>query len=162
MICVNNELEFQNWFKENYKQFGFDSISICNNTFPDFIMIQEGKKISLELETYSSNFLLHKHDSKKVNKVLCIIEDIKLGIPTLIAENVKLTEDKNNTAYSMLSLIRRLLQKSPEGLTAADISKKLDITRHTASVALAELKGAQLIRIREVGKAKLNYWGGSK
>ena len=38
----------------------------------------------------------------------------------------------------------------------------LKIARNTVSVALAEFKGAGLIRIREVGMAKLHYWQGKK
>jgi len=52
-----------------------------------------------------------------------------------------------------------LLKKDSDGLTIVEIAKKLGISRNTVSVALAELKGAQLIRIRPVGIAKLHYWG---
>ena len=55
-----------------------------------------------------------------------------------------------------------LLKKNSDGLTIIEISKALKISRNTVAVALAELKGAQLIRIREIGKAKLNYWEGEK
>ncbi len=54
----------------------------------------------------------------------------------------------------------KLLRKDREGLTVVEIAKKLKISRNTAAVALAELKGADLIRIRPVGIAKLHYWKG--
>jgi hypothetical protein len=41
-----------------------------------------------------------------------------------------------------------------------NVSNFLKISRNTVAVALAELKGEQKIRIRPVGKAKLNYWRG--
>ena len=51
-----------------------------------------------------------------------------------------------------------ILKKNTDGLTCIEIAKALKISRNAVAVALAELKGAELIRIRPVGKAKLNYW----
>jgi Mn-dependent DtxR family transcriptional regulator len=59
-------------------------------------------------------------------------------------------------------LVIELLKKNTEGLTIIEISKELKISRNTVSVALAELKGAEQIRVRPIGKAKLNYWKGGK
>ncbi len=59
-------------------------------------------------------------------------------------------------------LVIELLKKNSDGLTIIEISKKLKISRNTVTVALAELKGAEQIRIRPIGKAKLNYWKGDK
>jgi predicted transcriptional regulator len=55
-----------------------------------------------------------------------------------------------------------LLKKNTDGLTIIEISKLASISRNTVAVVLAELKGAQLIRVREIGKAKLNYWEGKR
>ncbi|MDO8574749.1 MAG: winged helix-turn-helix domain-containing protein [bacterium] len=55
-----------------------------------------------------------------------------------------------------------LLKKDRDGLTVVEISRKLKISRNTVSVALAELRGAGLIRVRNVGIAKLNYWEGKR
>ncbi len=52
----------------------------------------------------------------------------------------------------------KLLRKNTDGLTILEIAKELKVSRNTVPVILAELKGAQLIRIRPVGKAKLHYW----
>lgn len=54
--------------------------------------------------------------------------------------------------------VMELLKKDNQGLTIIEISKILKISRNTVAVALAELKGANLIRIRPIGKAKLHYW----
>ena len=59
-------------------------------------------------------------------------------------------------------LVVELLKKNSDGLTIIEISKELKISRNTVAVALAELKGAEQIRIRPIGKAKLNYWKGDK
>lgn len=52
----------------------------------------------------------------------------------------------------------KLLKSDSDGLTVVEIAKKLKISRNTVSVVLAELRGAELIRVRHVGIAKLNYW----
>jgi len=59
-------------------------------------------------------------------------------------------------------LVIKLLKKNTEGLTIIEIARGLKISRNTVAVVLAELKGAELIRIRPIGKAKLNYWKGGK
>lgn len=63
---------------------------------------------------------------------------------------------------SKKNLVIKLLKKNTDGLTVIEISKILKISRNTTAVALAELKGAELIRVRPIGMAKLNYWKGKK
>lgn len=58
---------------------------------------------------------------------------------------------------SKKDLIVDLLKKETDGLTIVEIARKLNISRNTAAVALAELKGEKSIRIRPVGIAKLHY-----
>jgi DNA-binding transcriptional regulator GbsR (MarR family) len=53
-----------------------------------------------------------------------------------------------------------LLRRNTDGLTIVEIASALGFSRNTVAVALAELKGADLIRIRPVGVAKLHYWKG--
>jgi predicted ArsR family transcriptional regulator len=59
-------------------------------------------------------------------------------------------------------LVIELLKKNTDGLTIIEIAKELGISRNTVPVILAELKGAELIRVRPIGKAKLHYWKGGK
>ena len=63
---------------------------------------------------------------------------------------------------SNIDSVSELLRKHKEGLTISEIAGLLKISRNTISVALAELKGADKIRVREVGMAKLHYWNDSK
>jgi len=51
--------------------------------------------------------------------------------------------------------IVNLLRKNSFGLTIAEISRMLKITRNTTAVYLARLEGANQVRIRKVGMAKL-------
>jgi predicted Zn-ribbon and HTH transcriptional regulator len=53
--------------------------------------------------------------------------------------------------------IVELLKKNTDGLTVSEISKMLRFSRNTVAVYLAELKGEDALRIREVGMAKLHY-----
>ena len=59
-------------------------------------------------------------------------------------------------------VVSDLLKKNAMGLTIVEISKILKISRNTVALALAELKGENVIMIRPVGKAKLNYWKGGE
>lgn len=59
---------------------------------------------------------------------------------------------------SKKDLVIGLLKRNTDGLTVIEIARELKISRNTVAVALAELKGAGLIRIRPVGMAKLHYW----
>lgn len=81
---VKTEKEFSDWFKMNYEKYGFSKIVRKNiSTSPDFIMLKKGKEVGVELETLASNFILHKHDIKKIDFVLCLVKDLELGIPLI-------------------------------------------------------------------------------
>ena len=69
---------------------------------------------------------------------------------------------KMSTKKTKKELVIELLKKNSDGLTIVEIANLLKISRNTVAVVLAELKGMEVIRIREVGKAKLNYWKGEK
>jgi hypothetical protein len=87
---IRNERQFAQWFRKNYKKLGYSKIIRGDiNRCPDFIMLKDNKEIGLELETLASNFVLHKHDIQKVDEVLCLVKDIELGKPIVVAKNVK-------------------------------------------------------------------------
>lgn len=82
MNKIKSEEHFTGWFEKNFKKLGYTKIIKKNvKKFPDFIMLRNNKEIRVELETLSSNFILHKHDKDKVDEVICIEKDIELGIP---------------------------------------------------------------------------------
>lgn len=56
------------------------------------------------------------------------------------------------------SKVEELLRENLQGLTIQEISDKLDFSRITISIALAELKGENKLEIREIGQAKLHIW----
>lgn len=91
---IRNEKEFKVWFERNYKKLGYQKIiKKDNGILPDYIMLKNNKTIGVELETLSSHFLLHKHDIKKVDEIVCIKKDLSLGIPII---EVKELEYKSN------------------------------------------------------------------
>lgn len=51
----------------------------------------------------------------------------------------------------------KLLQKHPEGLHILDIARLIGSHRHTVTKYIYELTGAETIRIREIGTAKLCF-----
>ncbi len=63
----------------------------------------------------------------------------------------------HNKKKTKKELVVGLLSKNTDGLTIIEIATLLKISRNTAAVALAELKGEGTIRIRPVGMAKLHY-----
>jgi len=53
--------------------------------------------------------------------------------------------------------ITELLKKNIEGLTIQQISDKLSMSRNTVRIYLAKLDGAEKLRVRPIGKAKIHY-----
>lgn len=53
--------------------------------------------------------------------------------------------------------VYRILKENSYGLTIKELSEKLKLTRNTISIGLAELKGAKVLEVRSVGKAKVHY-----
>ena len=54
--------------------------------------------------------------------------------------------------------VTEILKQHPEGLSIGDLAEKANTSRHTVSLALAELKGEKRLIIRNVAAAKLHYW----
>ena len=156
MIKIRDEFEFNNWFKINYKKLGFSKIIKDNGgRFPDFIMEKDGKKVRIELETYSSNFILHKHPINKTDFVVCIEKDIDLPVQTIIAKNFKLVGFEQKRPYSLQEQILKLF-KNKKVVTSSEIAKLLKISWNTADSYLKEL----LIegKIERIKKEGVNLW----
>jgi len=152
MIKIRNEADLNNWFKKNYKKLGFEEIIRQDiGIFPDFIMKKEGKKIRVELEIKSSNFLMHKHSIDKVDLVICVKKDINLGIPTIELTNFKIIGYQSQTPYSLENQIYQLFNRE-NILTTGEVAKKLKIHTSTAQRNLTELfLQRKIIRIKKRG-----------
>lgn len=156
MIRIKNELEFQDWFKRNFKKFGFSRIVRHNHkSFPDFIMQEGDKKVRVELEIKSSNFILHKHPISKVDKIICIKKDLELGIPIIELKNFKVVGSLKNTYYSLENRILKLFEKN-KLLITSDVAKIFGVTPATAQRALTELviEG----KVNRIKKGVMTLW----
>ncbi len=156
MIRIKNELEFQTWFKKNYKKLGFSKIIKANSKcFPDFIMLKDGKEIKIELEIKTSNFISHKHPIEKVDKVICINKDVDLGIPTMELNNFTIIGFNENSNYSIKSRILKLFGKE-KIMTTTEIAKKMDAHWNSMEKHLLEL--ALDGKIQRMKKQGVNLW----
>lgn len=54
------------------------------------------------------------------------------------------------------------LKKNPEGFTVSELSKRLKLSRHTVANCFAFLEGAQKVKIRKAGMAKIYFWEDQK
>ncbi len=156
MVRVRNETEIDNWFKKNYKKLGFSKIIRKDiGEFPDYIMLENGREVRIELETKTSNFILHNHPIEKVDKIICIEKDIELKIPVIVVKELKLEKFDGETKYSIKNDIYNLFKKE-KILVSSDVAKKLNIASGTAERYLLELViDGKIIRIK---KKRLSIW----
>lgn len=139
MIKIRNEADLHNWFKKNYKKLGFTKIiQFDRGDFPDFVMQKNNNICNVELEIFSSNFIQHGHDPKKIDLVICAYNDIKLNVPVKVIKDVKLIEFDKKTSLSFENQIYRLFGKE-KILTTNEAAKLLNIHQATAKSALTEL-----------------------
>lgn len=91
-IMTGYERDLVEWIKKHYKELGYDKIIKYHekNYSPDFIMLRDNKQVGVEVETLSSNFILHKHDPKKVDEVLCIVNNVELPVKTIEIKQLKM------------------------------------------------------------------------
>lgn len=88
----DTEWEFREWFEDNLDHFGFKDIFLSQEVCPDYIIIAEdGDKIRVEVELFAHNFIDHKHDPKKVDKIVACFsaEDQIAGIPVLTVNDLR-------------------------------------------------------------------------
>ena len=54
------------------------------------------------------------------------------------------------------------LKKNPNGFTVSELAKKIKLSRQNVSNCFAFLEGAQKVKIRKAGMAKIYFWEGGK
>ena len=64
--------------------------------------------------------------------------------------------DKNRT------VIIEELKKNLNGFTISELAKKLSLSRQTIANCFAFLEGAEKVKIRKAGMAKIYFWEGGK
>lgn len=159
IIKVKNEFEMKKWFEKNFKKLGYSQIiNKDGGIFPDFVMLRDGKKVRVELETISSNFLLHNHNITKVDELVCIEKNIDFFIvieasrlpykeileddevkPTFLGnkENIKL--NKND-----IKIIKELARNAR--MPIIDISSKTKLSVETVRYSIKKLESSGIIQ----------------
>lgn len=69
------EYWLQLYIRDNYSKLGFESLDGPFDTGYDFKGIYEGKRVVVEAETQSKNFLYHKHDPDRVDILIVLNDD---------------------------------------------------------------------------------------
>ncbi len=127
-IIVKSEVEFDKWFKNNFKKLGYNNIIKKNkNKFPDYIMQKGNKELRVELELRLSNFMLHKHSIKGVDEVLCINKDSKLPVKTIEIKELTYEPDKVKRVSIILDDYQLELLKSLKGFGKKEAEKVKNI-----------------------------------
>lgn len=54
------------------------------------------------------------------------------------------------------------LKKNKNGFTISELAKKLNLSRQTIANVFAFLEGAQKVKIRKAGMAKIYFWEAKK
>lgn len=78
------EYWLQLYIKNNYKRLGFDNLKGPFESGYDFEGVYKGKKVVIEAETQSRNFIYHRHDSNEVDILIVLNDDTTdevLGMP---------------------------------------------------------------------------------
>jgi len=130
---INNNINFQKsfksekkfceWIEENYKLLGFSEICEDNkDSTPDFVFSIGGTKIRTEIETKSSNFILHKHDKNNVDLVLCLRKDKEIG-------ELKVIEIKN---FEFIDPTKILINLTDYHIEELDKLVKMGVYQHKA------------------------------
>ena len=55
-------------------------------------------------------------------------------------------------------IIIRELKKNSNGFTISELAKKLNLSRQTIANCFAFLEGAEKVKIRKAGMAKIYFW----
>ncbi len=129
---IESELQFKSWFINNFASLGYTKILKDNKgKFPDFIMLKSKKEIGVELETLSSNFILHRHDPKKVDELVCIKKDVDIPIPTLVVKTLEYESRIKRISATVdpktLKLIDKLLESGKYRNKSHVIEKALEL-----------------------------------
>ncbi len=146
---------FREWFENNFQILGFDEIKESKDRgSPNFTMIKEGEEIRVELETLSSNFLKHGHDSEKIDLVICLLKDEELPVETkeiteLELESESIPRSSKETKYGKILLLLELARMGAnmEALetSSQELAKKIGESKKAVSRWLEELSDQGLV-----------------
>jgi len=131
---IKSEKELSDWFIKNYEKLGYSEIVKDNNgRFPDFTMQKKGKSVGVELETLSSNFILHKHDKTKVDEVVCIKKDKEIGVKMVDIPDLNFNPRLRRISFTVDPEVKIFLQELVKEGTYRNMS-------HAVETAIREFR----------------------
>lgn len=71
-----------------------------------------------------------------------------------------MVDKKRVSAHATLERIVRELKKNSRGFTVSELSKRLLTSRQTVTRCFAFLEGAEKVKTRQTGMAKIYFWNG--
>jgi predicted transcriptional regulator len=54
--------------------------------------------------------------------------------------------------------VERALKENPDGFTVSELARELKTSRQTIATGFAFLEGAEKVKIRQAGMAKIYFW----
>jgi len=88
----DTEWEFREWFEDNLDRFRFKRVILSQEPCPDYVVkAQSGKVLRVEAELFANNFVAHRHDPAKVDRIVaCFADEDKIqGVPVLAANDLR-------------------------------------------------------------------------
>lgn len=129
---IYNESDLRAWFRQNFKELGFDSI-LRIHEHGDYICTKNGKEVRVELELKSSNFLSHGHNPKEIDILVCVEQDVIIPVPTIII-SLKLStvsiEKLSKVHTALQTTIEKILTQTPlnKNRNISDLSRDMNIS----------------------------------
>ena len=88
----DTEWEFREWFEDNLDWFGFERVIFSQELCPDYVLkAKSGEELRVEAELFAANFVAHRHDPKKVDRIVACFaaEDEISGVPVLATNDLR-------------------------------------------------------------------------
>jgi Arc/MetJ-type ribon-helix-helix transcriptional regulator len=136
----SNEKQFAEWFEANFELLGFDKIIEKPVKCPDYIMLKGPIRVKVELETMSSNFILHKHDPKDVDLVICLLKNKDLPVQIIELSAFEYAPPETNKPKISCLIDKDLV----DWLDSQIITKRFASRSHGIEYALTVLKTPQI------------------
>ncbi len=88
----DTEWEFREWFEDNLDRFEFERVILSQEPCPDYVVkSRSGEELRVEAELFATNFIAHRHDPKKVDRIVaCFAQESQImGVPVLAANDLR-------------------------------------------------------------------------
>ena len=117
-VIPKNEMQTREWFMAHLNDYDDVEVLSSNTAFPDCVLRYHGKVQNVEMEYESGNFVIHGHDVKQCDLVICWNHTANLPIPIL--ELSTGIEHKPNDGAKIPQC--SYYPKTAKGIKAKDIS----------------------------------------